>query len=41
MVKAKLSGNDIYNIAESFRKAIIEAKYNREFSSSLQIKSQG
>ena len=33
MVKAKLSGNDIYNIAESFRKAIIEAKYNREFSS--------
>lgn len=33
MVKAKLSENDIYNIAESFRKAIIEAKYNREFSS--------
>ena len=33
MVNAKLSGNDIYNIAESFRKAIIEAKYNREFSS--------
>lgn len=32
MLKRKLSENDIYNIAASFRSAIIVAKQNREFS---------